>query len=271
MNLNGKVAVVSGAGSGIGRGLAQLLVSKGAQVAITDINEVGLQETVGLLGGGHVLSLRLDVADREAVHAFARKVESHFGRADVVIANAGVDLSQKVVDTGYDDFEWLMNINFWGVVHHVKAFLPGMLERNEGAVVNISSLFGLIGWPCHSAYVASKFAVRGYTETLRHELKGTNVKAICVHPGGVATNIVKSSRYFVDDAGRADKAKMEREFNKVARTSPDRAARIIVEAVEKGRERVMVGRDASALDRLQRWMPSSYFKVIRAFEGFVRE
>ncbi len=263
--------MVSGAGSGIGRGLAQVLVSKGAQLAIADINEAGLRETGELLGGAKVLSQRLDVAERDAVHAFAKKVEAHYGRADVVIANAGVDLSQRVVDTGYDDFEWLMNINFWGVVHHVKAFLPGMLERNEGALVNVSSLFGLIGWPCHSAYVASKFAVRGYTETLRHELKGTGVKAICVHPGGVATNIVKSSRYFVDDAGRSDKSKMEREFNKVARTSPDRAAAIIVDAVEKGRERVLVGRDASALDRLQRWLPGSYFKVIRAFEGFVRE
>lgn len=269
MSLAGQVVVVSGAASGIGRALAQLASARGAAVALSDVNAAGLEETRASLTG-EAFAQVVDVAQRAQVEAFAAAVLQRFGRADVVVSNAGVTVSQRTADLTYEDFEWLMGINFWGVVHQVKAFLPHLLQAKRGTLVNVSSLFGLIGWPSQSAYCASKFAVRGFTESLRLELDGTGVKALCVHPGGVATNIVSSARFYVDDKGRPSKAKMERDFGKVARTTPDSAATQILDAVARGEERLLVGPDARALDRLQRWVPTGYFRVVRALERLVR-
>src|SRR5690349_6225564 len=196
-DLNGKVAVVTGAGSGIGRALAQGFAARGCKLAIADINEANLAETAKSLGT-EVMTHKLDVADRAAVYAFAAAVQQRFGTAHVIVNNAGVAVSQTVDALDYKDFEWLMGINFWGVVYGTKAFLPMLTEQNEGAIVNISSVFGIIAVPAQAAYNSAKFAVRGFTECLRHELKeaGSQVKSICVHPGGIKTNIVRNARVF---------------------------------------------------------------------------
>ena len=259
--LKDKVAVVTGAGSGIGRALAQLLAARGCKLALADINEDGLKETTASLQT-EVLTHKLDVADRSAVYAFAEAVTAKFGAAHVVINNAGVSVSQTVEKLEYQDFEWLMGINFWGVVYGTKAFLPGMLARNEGVIVNISSVFGIIAVPTQSAYNAAKFAVRGFTESLRHELAATKVKAICVHPGGIKTNIVRNARMYTDLKGRSDKQLMMDEFQRMAATTPEQAAETIVRGIERGKPRVLIGADAWFIDWLQRWMPVRYWSVL---------
>ena len=260
------VAVVTGAGSGIGRALALHLDRRHFDLALCDVDADGLAVTVSRLERAPQSSV-VDVADRAGVQAFADAVLTRYGRVDLVINNAGVDLSQTANDTTYEDFEWLMGINFWGVVHGTKAFLPALLAQGEGTIVNLSSIFGVVGWPAQSAYAASKFAVRGYTESLQAELAGTGVRALCVHPGGVATDIVRRSRFYADDLGRTDKAQMAAEFEAVARTSPDDAAAAILRAVERGKRRVLVGRDAQALDRLARLLPEQYWRVIRTMQS----
>ncbi|MBI2382475.1 MAG: SDR family NAD(P)-dependent oxidoreductase [Gammaproteobacteria bacterium] len=259
--LEGKVAVVTGAGSGIGRALAHNLASKGCKLALADIDAAGLQETAAGIDT-EVLTQKLDVADRAAVYAFADAVKGRFGTAHVVVNNAGVAVSQTIADLGYQDFEWLMGINFWGVVHGTKAFLPMLLAQDEGAVVNISSVFGLFAWPAQGAYNAAKFAVRGFTECLRIELRDTDVKAISVHPGGIKTNIVRNARVHVDHRGRRDAKALADEFQRLARTTPEKAAQIIVDGIERGRPRVLVGPDAVLMDKIQRLMPESYSGVL---------
>ncbi|MGQ0585778.1 MAG: SDR family NAD(P)-dependent oxidoreductase [Gammaproteobacteria bacterium] len=261
--LKAKVAVVTGAGSGIGRALAQLLAKKGCELALADINEAALKETASTLSGD-VLLHRLDVADRAAVYAFAGAVQQRFGTAHVVINNAGVAVSQTVNDMTWEDFEWLMGINFWGVAYGTKAFLPMLLAQDEGAIVNVSSVFGIIGVPTQSAYNAAKFAVRGFTEALRHELKDTGVRAISVHPGGIRTNIARASRFYKDPLGNSDRAGMAARFEQLARTTPEEAAASIVRGVEKGSPRVLIGADARLIDRVQRLLPERYGIVIDA-------
>ena len=261
--LKDKVAVVTGAGSGIGRALAQKLAEKGCRLALADINEATLKETVQALSA-EVITQKLDVADRAAVYAFAARVQKEFGTAHVVINNAGVAVSQTVNDLTWEDFEWLMGINFWGVAYGTKAFLPMLLKQNEGAIVNISSVFGIIGVPTQGAYNAAKFAVRGLTEALRHELKDTQVRAISVHPGGIRTNIARASRFYKDPLGNSDHARMASRFDRLARTSPEKAADAIVKGVEKGSPRVLIGADAVFIDRIQRLMPERYNSVMQA-------
>jgi len=261
--LKDKVAVVTGAGSGIGRALAQLLATKGCRLALADINETSLKETAATLSA-EVITQKLDVANREAVYAFAEKVKQHYGTAHVVINNAGVAVSQTVNDLSWEDFEWLMGINFWGVAYGTKAFLPALLAQNEGTIVNISSVFGIIGVPTQSAYNAAKFAVRGFTEALRHELKDTNVRAISVHPGGIRTNIARASRFYKDPLGNSDHDSMAARFEKLARTTPEKAAETIVRGIEKGSPRVLIGADAVLIDKIQRLLPESYNVVMNA-------
>jgi short-subunit dehydrogenase len=261
--LKGKVAVVTGAGSGIGRALAQLLAQKGCALALADINEAALKETARDLSAD-VLLQTLDVAQRGAVYAFADAVKLRFGTAHVVINNAGVAVSQTVNELSWEDFEWLMGINFWGVTYGTKAFLPMLLAQDEGAIVNVSSVFGLIAVPTQGAYNAAKFAVRGFTEALRHELRGTHVKAICVHPGGIKTNIARASRFYQDPLGNTSAADMGERFERFARTTPARAAQVIVRGIEKGRPRVLIGGDAVFIDQVQRMMPESYAGVMDA-------
>jgi NADP-dependent 3-hydroxy acid dehydrogenase YdfG len=261
--LKDKVAVVTGAGSGIGRALAQLLAQKGCRLALADINEAGLKESAAGLSV-EVITQTLDVARRDAVYAFADKVRQHFGTAHVVINNAGVAVSQTINDLSWEDFEWLMGINFWGVAYGTKAFLPALLAQNEGTIVNISSVFGIIGVPTQGAYNAAKFAVRGFTEALRQELKDTNVRAISVHPGGIRTNIARASRFYKDPLGNSDRETMAARFEKLARTTPEKAAETIVRGIERGSPRVLIGADAHLIDQIQRMMPESYGVVMNA-------
>ena len=261
--LKDKVAVVTGAGSGIGRALAQLLAQKGCRLALADIDEASLKQTANELSA-EVITQKLDVANRAAVYAFADTVKQHFGSAHVVVNNAGVALTQSVNEMSWEDFEWLMGINFWGVTYGTKAFLPTLLAQNEGTIVNLSSVFGIIAVPTQSAYNAAKFAVRGFTEALRHELKDTQVRAISVHPGGIRTNIVRASRFYRDPFGQTDKNRIVERFEKMARTTPEKAAATIVRAIEKGSPRVLIGADAHLIDQIQRMMPESYNVVMNA-------
>ena len=261
--LSGKDAVVTGAGSGIGRALAQNLAAHGCKLALADINEAALAETAKLLPST-TLTQKLDVSDRAAVYAFAERVHRELGGARVVINNAGVALSQTVEKLSYEDFEWLMGINFWGVVYGTKAFLPPMLAARDGVMVNISSVFGIIGVPTQSAYNAAKFGVRGFTEALRHELEGSGVRAVCVHPGGIKTNIARASRHYVDVEGGTDAKAAADRFDRVAATTPAQAAEVIVNGILHGRERVLIGGDAKFISLIARLFPANYWKVLGA-------
>ncbi|WP_342243213.1 SDR family NAD(P)-dependent oxidoreductase [Pseudomonas sp. OTU5201] len=263
-SLAGKVAVITGAGSGIGRALANQLADQGCHLALADIDVEGLEATAApLRRDGRQLSTHpLDVSDRNAVQAFAGNVLTHHGQAHLVINNAGVAVSQTIAELSYDDFEWLMGINFWGVVHGTKAFLPHLLSKGEGHIVNVSSIFGIISMPTQGAYNASKFAVRGFTEALRQELCGTAIKVSCVHPGGIRTNIARSARFYQGIDGRTDATKAAAHFDKLARTSADQAAQIIIKGIQAGQPRIMVGADARFLDHLQRLLPANYPRLL---------
>ena len=206
-DFNDRVAAITGAGSGIGRALANELARRGAHVALSDIDDVGLAETVAQCGrfGNKITFQHLDVADRDAVYAWADRVVADHGKVNLIINNAGVALGATVEAMAYADFEWLMNINFWGVVYGTKAFLPHLKASGEGHIVNLSSVFGLISVPSQSAYNAAKFAVRGFTDTLRMELQieGANVSATTIHPGGIKTNIARNARMDPSMAGIA--------------------------------------------------------------------
>ena len=267
--LDGKVAVITGAGSGIGRALAEQLAKEGCALALADINQENLESLAAELRLAKVdVSCHvLDVANRAAVYAFADEVLAHHGSAQIIINNAGVAVSQTVADLCYDDFEWLMGINFWGVVHGTKAFLPHLLKNNDGHIVNVSSIFGIIGVPTQSAYNASKFAVRGFTEALRQEVQCTQVKVSCVHPGGIKTNIAKSARFYRDMSGNQDAARSAANFDKIARTTPAEAARVITDGIKRNNPRILIGADARLLDRLQRLMPVSYSRILAKLTG----
>ena len=259
--ISDKVVVITGAGSGIGRALAIQCAELGANLAISDVNEAGLAETASLVrpqSTSRVHSARVDVGQRDAIYDWADRVKSELGPADVVVNNAGVSLSQTIAEMRDEDFFWLMNINFWGVVHGTRAFLPQLLSRPEAHLVNLSSVFGLIAVPTQAAYNASKFAVRGFTECLRQELSTTNVRVTSVHPGGIKTNIVRNGRHFRDAGGNTDTARMAKDFDKIARTSPEEAARQIVHAILREKPRLLIGLDAVLIDRMQRLLPASY-------------
>jgi len=252
-DVNGKVAAITGAGSGIGRALAVELAGRGAHLALSDIDAVGLAETVTLCEGSpvKVTSAIVDVADRDAVFAWADQVVEDHGVVNLVFNNAGVALIADVRAMSYEDLEWLMGINFWGVVHGTKAFLPHLEASGDGHVVNVSSIFGLFSVPSQAAYNAAKFGVRGFTDALRMELEIADscVSATTVHPGGIKTNIGRNARTDGADAATADIGK---NFEKIAMTSPAKAARQILAAVEKDKRRALIGPDAKLLDALSR-------------------
>jgi NAD(P)-dependent dehydrogenase (short-subunit alcohol dehydrogenase family) len=264
-----KVAAITGAGSGIGRALAQELARRGCHLALSDVNEVGLAETARLLEGAgvEVTTHRVDVADREAVYAWAEQVVKAHGKVNLIFNNAGVALGATVEGARDEDLEWLMNINFWGVVHGTRAFLPHLKAAGEGHVINISSIFGIAGAPSQSAYNASKFAVRGFTESLREELDllRCGVSATSVHPGGIKTNIARAAR---TDASIAtlgtDPETAAAKFEKQFITSPETAAATILRGVERDCRRVLVGPDAHVIDLMVRLLPSAYQKVVVA-------
>jgi NAD(P)-dependent dehydrogenase (short-subunit alcohol dehydrogenase family) len=263
MQYAGKTAVITGAGSGIGRALAIDLAGRGAQLAISDIDEVTVAETAAHCekAGSRVRHYRLDVADRQAVLAHADEVVAEFDRVNLVVNNAGVALMANVEDISWDDFDWLMGINFWGVVHGTKAFLPHLIASGDGHLVNISSVFGFIGVPSQSAYNSAKFAVRGFTEALRQEMLVARhpVAVSCVHPGGIRTNIVRAAKTSQEFAG--DREQQAKDFERTARTTPEAAARTILRGVDRRRARILVGADAYVLDAVPRILGSRYQRI----------
>jgi NAD(P)-dependent dehydrogenase (short-subunit alcohol dehydrogenase family) len=261
-----RVAVVTGAGSGIGRALAVALAREGALLAVSDVNQAGLDETAERVRGlgARVTTERVDVADRAAVEAHAERVVADFGRVNLVVNNAGVALGARIADMSYEDLAWLFGINFWGVVYGTKAFLPHLERSGEGHVVNLSSVFGLIAVPGQGAYNAAKFAVRGFTECLREELEVERscVSATCVHPGGIKTNIARNARIPVERPGSPPRAVQEAEFDRVARTTAETAAMKILGGVRRNARRVLIGPDAYAIDWFQRLLPTAYQAVL---------
>ncbi|HEX3193662.1 MAG TPA: SDR family NAD(P)-dependent oxidoreductase [Streptosporangiaceae bacterium] len=274
--LAGRPVMITGAASGIGRSLAQRLSGLGSAVAIADIDEAGLKETARTLPGPMLVRV-LDVRDAADQRRFAAEVlqwlPSLADRAPLaaVFNNAGVAVASSVLDADPDDDEWLRQINFDGVVNGTRAFLPILVEQDEGVIVNTSSVFGLLGMPYQSAYCASKFAVRGFTDALRQELRGTGVRAVTVHPGGVRTNIARSARVRQDPTGQGrTREQMAAEFEALLRTTPDRAAEIICRGVDRGKARILVGPDAYVFDALARVAPTHYYDVMERLEKQLR-
>ncbi|HJL14103.1 MAG TPA: SDR family oxidoreductase [Sandaracinaceae bacterium LLY-WYZ-13_1] len=260
MTFSGRVSVITGAASGIGRGLALELADRGSDLALCDVNEAGLTETARMAEalGRTVTRKVVDVADRKAVYTFADEVLTEHGRVDAIVNNAGVSVTDTVAEMSYDDLEWIVDINFWGVVYGTKAFLPALLERGDGWIVNVSSVFGLVAFPSQSAYNATKFAVRGFTESLRQELEGTGVTASCVHPGGIKTNIVRSSRFRRAHDGPVPREEFVADFDRMARTSPEEAGRVIADGMERRAPRILIGNDARMIEAIARMAPVSY-------------
>ncbi len=262
-NWKDDVAVVTGAGSGMGRCLARQLAEKESSLALADVNERNLADTVSLLGDrkGKVTRHIVNVAEEAQVKRFVEEVAEQHGRATVLFNNAGVALLGHFDEISLDDFRWLMDINFWGVVYGTAYFLPLLRREKRAHIVNTSSLLGFFGAAGQSAYCASKFAVRGFTESLHHELQGTNVGVTCVHPGFVRTAIAASAKEGEKAAAKLRAQSLER-FAKVARTSPEEAAAKILRGVERGAMRVLIGADAYFVDIWQRLKPASYWNLL---------
>jgi NAD(P)-dependent dehydrogenase (short-subunit alcohol dehydrogenase family) len=257
----GKTAVVTGAGSGIGRALALDLAGRGAKLALSDVGKQAVLDTAELCRskGAQAQGFELDVADREAVFAHAAEVAGAFGSVDLVVNNAGVALHGRVAELGEPDMRWLMDINFWGVVHGTQAFLPHLVASGDGQLANVSSIFGLIAVPKQAAYNAAKFAVRGWTEALRQEClaDGVPVTVSCIHPGGVKTAIARSARVTASE----DPGVTAALFDKLARTTPTKAAATILKGLEREKARILVGPDAWFVAGLPRLLGASYGRV----------
>ncbi|AXT85812.1 acetoin dehydrogenase [Aeromicrobium sp. A1-2] len=260
-----KVAVVTGAASGIGRALSVELARRGAKLAICDVDLHGLAETEALVraAGAEVKADHLDVAQRELVLAYADGVAEHFGGVNMVFNNAGIAFVGNVEEMSFKDLDRVMDVDFWGVVSGTKAFLPHLIESGDGHIVNISSIFGLFSVPTQSAYNAAKFAVRGFTESLRQEMiiTGRPVRVTCVHPGGIKTNIARNGG---EVEGR-DHDQLATSFDKLARTSPEKAAKVILKGVEKNKARVLIGSDAWVLDKIVRISGPGYARLTASF------
>jgi NAD(P)-dependent dehydrogenase (short-subunit alcohol dehydrogenase family) len=265
MKLPGRTAVITGAASGIGRGIAQALSKRGCHLALADLNEAGLAETAALVRGDglHVTCHKLDVASRAEVAAFPQLVLGAHRRADLLFNNAGVGVGGTFEMVAEEDFDWLMEINFHGVVRMTRAFLPLLRASDEARIVNVSSIFGIIAPPGQTAYCASKFAVRAFSESLRRELEEekASVGVTVVHPGGIATNIAKNARA-PKGVNSTDLAAERDRFEKFLRMPPARAGEIIVRGVEKRKARVLVGGDAKFMAWIERVAPVSYWKLI---------
>lgn len=263
-----KVAAITGAGSGIGQQLAILLAKQGCHLALSDLNEQRLLETLALLNNPkiQVTIAKVDVAQQAQVEQWAQDVVAQHGKVNMIFNNAGVALGSTIEGASYEELEWIMGINFWGVVYGTKSFLPLIKQTADGHVINLSSVFGLTAQPTQAGYNASKFAVRGFTEALRQELDLQNcgVSALCVHPGGIKTNIANAARINhslatlgmnIEDSSRS--------FNDFLRYPAKQAAQDILDAVLKNKRRVLIGNDAKALDLIQRLLPSAYQRVMQ--------
>lgn len=263
------VVVVTGAGSGIGSALAKALAKDEiAGVAIADISEDGLNETFETISDSKIPVSKhlIDVSKLDQVRSFAAEVIARHGRVSHLINNAGVGVIGSFQQISLEDFEWLMNVNFWGVVYGCNVFLPVLLEQDSAHIINISSVFGMVAPPEQTAYCASKFAVRGFTESLRHELEDTNVRVSCVHPGGIRTNIARNSRLGANTPTEYGKQAADF-FDQVAQTSPARAAEVILKGIKNENPRILIGADAQAINLVSRLFPKRYLKVFEKLAG----
>jgi NAD(P)-dependent dehydrogenase (short-subunit alcohol dehydrogenase family) len=281
--LKGRTAVVTGAAGGIGRAIAISLAQRGCHLALADIDEAALAHTADEIGSLRsevqdainqdtirISRHHLDVSDRAAVAALPAQVAAEHGGADILVNNAGVALGGTFVEVAESDFDWLFGINFWGVVQMTRAFLPLLHKSEEARLVNVSSLFGLIAPPGQTAYCASKFAVRGFSESLRHELAGTRIGVTVVHPGGVATSIAKNARR-PGGMSEADVEKQRKYFESVLTMPPETAGEIIVRGIERRKPRIVVGRDAQFAALVERLMPVTYWNWLgRKRQGMKR-
>lgn len=263
------VAVITGAASGIGRALAvRFAEEKIAGIAICDVNEKGLNETAEMVEklGVAVSKHIIDTSKLEQIEKLKDEVLEKHGRATHLINNAGVGLMGTFEQISLEDFEWLMGINFWGVIYGCKVFLPVLKQQESAHIVNISSVFGIVAPPEQTAYCSSKFAVRGFTESLRHELERTNVRVSSVHPGGIKTNIARNSRVGKDTPESYKKQGVEF-FDKVAQTTPEKAAETILNGIKSENPRILIGNDAHAINYISRLFPKKYLKIIEKISG----
>lgn len=263
-DFTGCTAFITGAGSGIGQALAEALgATELRRVVISDIDRAGLEQTIENVRGvgGRAEAHILDVGDRDAVHEIAARIHRELGGADLVLNCAGIAQSSSVEELTYDELERVMRVNFWGMVYCSKAFLPHLLEKGRGNIMNISSIFGIIGVPNQSAYNASKFGIRGFTEALAHEMKDTEIVVSSVHPGGIKTNIVRNMRMPQDSTEEDLKLAMET-FDTFAINTSAYAADVIIKGMRKGKRRILIGRDARFMDRIQRMLPQSYGRIL---------
>jgi short-subunit dehydrogenase len=270
--IRGAAAAVTGAASGIGRALALELASRGCDLALADRDEAGLQTLAAEIAKAHARKVTVhgvDVAQPDQIAAFAQSAVAAHPGLNIVVNNAGVALMGTFGEVEQAQMEWLMNINFWGVVHGTRAFLPHLSHQREAHIVNLSSIFGIVAPPGQTAYAAAKFAVRGFSESLRHELATANspVRLSVVHPGGVATNIARNSRTGTGMTDNARRAQSIERFDAVARTTPAAAALRIITGIAKNQPRILIGNDARFMDLLQRLRPGTYWAVLaRKFE-----
>ena len=272
MRLSGRTAVVTGAANGIGRAIAVSLAKRGCHLALADIDEDGMAGTAELTraSGVRVSRHRLDVADRVAVAEFPGLVAAEHSGVDVLVNNAGVAIGGTFEQVSDEDFEWLFEINFWGVVRMTRAFMPLLHASDDARVVNLSSIYGVIAPPEQSAYSASKFAVRGFSEALRHELEGSNIGVTVVHPGGIATSIAEKARI---PAGVTEEeiARRRERYRKLLRLPPAIAGEMIVRGIERRESRVLIGSDAKTISLIARLLPVTYWKVLMRLGGDLRK
>ncbi len=256
-NFSERVAVITGAASGIGRAVCVQLAKEGCDLALADVNQDGLREAArGARNLGRKVSTHIvDVSHKSSMEAFSEEVISEHGHVHLLVNNAGVSVTDMVENGNLEDFEWIMGINFWGVVYGCKFFLPYLLEEDEAHIVNVSSLFGLIGFPSQSYYAATKFAVRGFTESLTEELKGANIQVSCVYPGGIKTSLVRDGRFGRGFIGLNQEETVRNFEEKMARTTPEKAADILVKGIKNNNSRILIGPEARWIDRLQRFFP----------------
>jgi NAD(P)-dependent dehydrogenase (short-subunit alcohol dehydrogenase family) len=265
-NLNNAVAVVTGAGSGIGRALAQEFASRGARLALADINTAGLEETRRLLGAAQAKTYPVDVSSVAAVEELARQVQKDFGGASLLINNAGVALLGTFAQISLSEMKWLIDINFWGTVYACKFFIPLLEREPEAHIVNLSSVFGLIAPAGQTAYASSKFAVRGFTQALRQELSATRIQVTCVHPAGIQTRIAENARSGAGATAEERAQALER-FKKLASITPKMAAQVIIKGILRDKARVLIGADAYVIDVLQRFLPVRSTSIFASLRG----
>ena len=259
-----KICVITGAGSGIGAACARAMAAEGAIVIGADLRMEMLEKVAAQVteAGGTMEAHQLDVADRDAVFALAAKVEKTHGAADLVLNNAGVAHGAPVAEMTMDNFQWVMDIDFWGVVHGTQAFLPAMIARGSGHIANVSSIFGLIGVPTQSAYNAAKFGVLGFGEALRHEVKEQGIGVSTIHPGGINTNIVRHARFQQGPEMEAEREEAIQRFAQFTMTQPEGAAKTIIKGIKRNKARILIGPDAHLVDWVRRLFPTHYLSLM---------